>query len=78
MIISHFGVTPPVPCPKGKGPKGCKRHIVVDTIGLLLVVVVHAADLPGQYVAKLLRLQLIWADGGYTGQLVDWAYTLGG
>jgi putative transposase len=66
---------------------GRKRHIVVDTIGLLLAVVVHAAYIQDRDGAKLVlskllgrfpRLQLIWADGGYTGQLVDWAYALGG
>ncbi len=67
--------------------KGRKRHIVVDTIGLLLAVVVHAADIQDRDGAKLVlsklvgqfsRLQLIWADAAYAGQLVDWAYALGG
>jgi putative transposase len=53
----------------------------VDTIGLLLAVVVHAADIQDREGAKLVfekikslfpRLRLIWADGGYAGQLVDW------
>jgi putative transposase len=60
---------------------------VVDTIGLLLAVVVHAADLQDRDGAKLVlhklqgrcpRLRLIWADGGYAGQLVEWAHQLGG
>ncbi len=60
---------------------GRKRHIVVDTLGLLLAVVVHAASLQDRDGAKLVlatlvgrypRLELIWADGGYAGQLVDW------
>jgi putative transposase len=67
--------------------KGRKRHIVVDTIGLLLAVVVHAADVQDRDGAKLVlskllgqfpRLKLIWADGAYGGQLVGWAYLLGG
>lgn len=67
--------------------KGRKRHIVVDTIGLLLAVVVHAADIQDRDGAKLVlikllgrfpRLHLIWADGAYAGQLVDWASALGG
>ena len=67
--------------------KGRKRHIVVDTIGLLLAVVVHAADIQDRDGAKLVlskllgrfpRLRLIWADGAYAGQLVDWASALGG
>lgn len=65
----------------GKKVKGRKRHIVVDTLGLLLLVVVHAANLQDrdgaktvleQVKAKFSRLQLIWADGGYAGKLVGW------
>ena len=61
--------------------KGRKRHIVVDTMGLLLAVVVHAAHIQDRDGAKLVwerlqdrfaRLQLIWADGGYRGKLVAW------
>ena len=67
--------------------KGRKRHIVVDTIGLLLAVVVHAADIQDRDGAKLVlsklpgrfpRLKLIWADAAYAGHLVDWAHVLGG
>ncbi len=66
---------------------GRKRHIVVDTMGLLLAVVVHAANIQDRDGAKLVltklmgrfpRLKLIWADAGYAGQLVDWAHALGG
>ena len=66
---------------------GRKRHIVVDTLGLLLAVVVHAANIQDRDGAKLVlaklagrfpRLKLIWADGGYAGQLVEWARTFGG
>ena len=65
----------------GKKVKGRKRHILVDTMGLLLMVVVHTADIQDRDGAKqvlekvkatLSRLILIWADGGYAGQLVDW------
>jgi len=57
---------------------GRKRHIVVDTLGLVLTVVVHAANIQDRDGAKLVlallkgrfsRLKLIWADGGYAGQL---------
>jgi len=60
---------------------GRKRHIVVDTLGLLLMVVVHVASIQDRDGAKSVlakikgkfsRLQLIWADGGYAGGLVDW------
>jgi putative transposase len=61
---------------------GRKRHILVDTEGFLLSVVVHAASIPdrqgGQRVLEAAgesfpRLQHIWADQGYTGTLVRWA-----
>jgi putative transposase len=64
----------------GKKVKGRKRHILVDTMGLLLMVVVHTANIQDRDGAKqvlekvtgtLSRLILIWADGGYAGQLVD-------
>lgn len=65
----------------GKKISGRKRHIVVDTIGLILAVVVHAADIQDRDGARLVlqllndkfhRLKLIWADGGYAGQLIEW------
>jgi len=63
----------------GKKINGRKRHIVVDTIGLLLVVMVTAASVQdrdgGRGVLKALHSALssvrhIFADGGYRGQLV--------
>ncbi|WP_256096708.1 transposase [Streptomyces agglomeratus] len=65
----------------GKLINGRKRHIVTDSLGLLLVVAVTAANVGDREVATglLQRLRnlhrdicLVWADGGYTGQLVDW------
>ena len=58
-----------------KNIKGRKRHAAVDTLGLLLVVVVSAANVAERAGAKVLfeklrvypRLKLIWADGGYQG-----------
>jgi|TARA_Y100000310_G_C20457640_1_gene703802 putative transposase len=67
--------------------KGRKRHIVVDTQGLLLAVAVHPADIQDRDGAKLVlqrllgrfpRLELIWTDGGYAGKLVEWALHAGG
>jgi transposase len=59
----------------GKKIRGLKRHIIVDTLGLLLVVVVSAAsaddgtfapEVLGQLTAEhRTRLELIWADGKY-------------
>lgn len=66
----------------GKKINGRKRHIAVDTMGLLLVVLVTAAnqqDRPtGRVLLSLLRrcqrgIRLIWADGGYNGPLAEWA-----
>jgi putative transposase len=60
---------------------------VVDTLGLVLAVVVHAACIQDRDGAKLglalltdrfPRLRLIWADGGYAGQLVDWVAAFAG
>ena len=66
----------------GKKVTGRKRHLVVDTLGLLLAVAVHAADLQDRDGARLVRarlgdrlprLQVIWADASYTGpKLGDW------
>jgi len=65
----------------GKKINGRKRHILVDTIGLLLMVVVHSAGIQDRDGAKLVlaqvrgrfkRLRLIWADAAYGGQLIEW------
>lgn len=54
-------------------------------MGLVLVAVVHAANIQDRDGAKLVlqrirhsfsRLRLIWADGGYAGKLVDWVRKL--
>lgn len=69
----------------GKKINGRKRHIVVDTLGLLLVVLVTAASVQdrdgGRRVMLICRqahptVRLVWADGGYAGQLVSWAKTM--
>lgn len=64
----------------GKKIKGHKRHLVVDTLGLIVAVVVTAASVQDRDGAKLVlenvkndsRLEKIWADGGYSGQLIAW------
>jgi putative transposase len=65
----------------GKKIFGRKRHLLVDTLGLLLKVVAHPASLSDRLGAKLVlgtlgtafpRLQLIWADQGYAGALRQW------
>jgi len=65
----------------GKKIVGRKRHILVDTMGLILAVVVHSAGIQDREGAKavfekikndLPRLELAWADGGYSGDLIEW------
>ncbi len=66
----------------GKKINGRKRHVICDSIGLLLVVMVTAASTTDRDAARTLlararqrffRLGLVWADGGYTGPLVEYA-----
>ncbi|WP_229371721.1 IS5 family transposase [Umezawaea beigongshangensis] len=67
----------------GKKIPGRKRHIVVDTTGLLLAVLVTPASTQDRVAARSLlrrmrdaagrRASSVWADGGYTGPLLDWA-----
>lgn len=61
--------------------KGRKRHILVDTQGLLLKVVVHAANISESAGGKLLlsalgsafpRLSHLWTDQGYKPAFVEW------
>lgn len=68
----------------GKKINGRKRHIAVDTLGLLLCVLVTAASVQDRDGARPLlsmlaascgRVRLLWADGGYAGKLLDWALT---
>ena len=65
----------------GKKVKGRKRHILVDTLGLLLKAKVLTADVQDRDGAKMLfseikdrmpRLQMIRADGGHRGKLIIW------
>jgi len=65
----------------GKKVNGRKRHIAVDTGGLLLAVVVTIAGIQDRDAAHRLltelrrfsTVRLVWADGGYAGRLVIWA-----
>jgi putative transposase len=65
----------------GKSITGRKRHILVDTCGLLLDVLVTPASVQDRDGARRLlqglagfckKLRLIWVDGAYRGPLVDW------
>ena len=64
----------------GKQVKGRKRHIIVDTLGCLLLVLVTSAsiqdrdgglDLCVELQQKFANIKKIWADQSYAGELVD-------
>lgn len=71
----------------GKKVKGRKRHIMVDTLGLIITVWVSAASWQDRDAAYWLfnkvfmnrvdfpRLRVFFADGGYAGKLVDFVKT---
>ena len=63
----------------GKKVKGRKRHLMVDTQGLVLKARLHSAEIQDRYGIKLLvqiaacdrlsqRLSHLWMDAGYTGE----------
>jgi transposase len=65
----------------GKKVNGRKRHIAVDTGGLLLAVVVTMAGIQDRDAglrllaalrARFTTIALVWADAGYAGRLVIW------
>jgi transposase len=70
----------------GKKVNGRKRHIAVDTCGLLLVVLVTGAGVQDRDGARLLlwtlatcfrRISMVWVDGGYSGGPVTLGTALG-
>jgi putative transposase len=68
----------------GKKVSGRKRNLLVDTLGLVVLAQVTAANVQDVHAGKqlfaaiaqkpelLTRLEKIFADGGYRGELVDW------
>ena len=65
----------------GKKVRGRKRHLLVDTEGLVLRAKVHSAKVPDQDGIKLLlktarerlpRLSHLWVDAGYQGRGKEW------
>lgn len=67
----------------GKKVNGRKRHCLVDTLGLIMVLVVTNGSVQDRDGAKLLverfcqqypnrRLHKVWVDGAYSGKLVEW------
>ena len=69
---------------EGKKVTGRKRHVLVDSFGLALLVIGTAGSVQDREETKQLlkalverivgwrRLQVFWADGGYWGSLIDW------
>ena len=64
---------------------GRKRHLLVDTLGLILHVVVHSAAIQDRDGAKLVLailtkrfgwLRCIFVDSGYAGTLAAWVQNL--
>lgn len=68
----------------GKHVSGRKRNLLVDTLGLVVMAKVTAANVQDVHAGKqlflalsqrpalLTRLERIFADGGFRGDLVDW------
>jgi putative transposase len=70
-----------------KKVNGRKRHLVVDTLGMVMAAVVHSAGIQDRDGAKLVlqqlvgrfpRLKKILADAIYNGGIADWAKEIGG
>lgn len=68
---------------RGKKIKGRKRHILVDTLGLVIETLVHSAGIQDRVGARYLiskaavhhqyqigELNKVWVDGGYMGTLL--------
>lgn len=87
VIDSQVAKTTPVGGPErgydgAKRMAGRKRHVLVDTGGLVLAARVHGADLPDRGGGRRLlaedlrrgppRMELLWADGAYTGGFREW------
>jgi putative transposase len=72
---------------RGKKINGIKRHLLVDTLGLVLAVVVPSAKIQDRDGARPVfaraklqgpwpRRQHVWADGGSAGELIAWVWDL--
>jgi transposase len=84
IIDSQSVKTSPQGGPKGfdagKKVKGRKRHLVVDTLGLLLAVLIHPADVQDRdgaapvvtrAIAKYPTVKKLYTDSGYSGRCAD-------
>jgi len=83
--VKHADAREQIGYDAGKKIKGRKRHLLVDTMGRILALLVTGADVQDRDGAKMLlsqcwflfgRLQVIWADSGYLGRLVTWVKNL--
>lgn len=71
-------------CDAGAKVGGRKRHLLVDTLALVFVAVVHGAEIHDRDGARMVLekalisgwLRVVFADGGYAGQLVAWVRNL--
>ncbi len=70
---------------RARSISGRKRHVAVDCLGLILAMMITPAGVQDRDAARPLiktlvrlygRLQIIWADGGYLGALVNWVKQL--
>lgn len=70
---------------QGKKTKGRKRHIIVDTMGLVIEALVHSAGIQDRDGARYTVSKAktngapfmhMYADGGYQGKFIDWAKTV--
>lgn len=64
----------------GKKVKGIKRHIIVDTLGMILAVVIQSASVQDRdgaisVISKMkeawFKIIKVFADGGYAGKLIE-------
>lgn len=65
----------------GKPVKGRTRHLLIDTLGLVLVILVHSAawsdsrgakEVVREATKRFPTLRKVWADGTYRGSLREW------
>ncbi len=91
LMDSQSIKTSSMPTEKGydgnKKVNGRKRHKNTDTLGFLMAIVIHDANINDREGAKLLlknatykypRLKKIMVDQGYTGELVEWTMKIFG
>jgi putative transposase len=79
QTVKTVGAVEEVGYDGGKKIKGRKRHLVVDTFGLIIVLIVHSAGVVDRRGAEMVlgsgeipeRMKLLWADQGYSGPLVE-------